>query len=145
VHSVNGHLVQLSTKGQSIPAIGSVVQVRYQEHNEDSTPAFVSFRWSRPDLTWEMVCNSKSVIQYKMATGKQSPLPKCRGCKRQIPKAELRVQTSVTFKPPGSGPYQGNLSFCVNTTCIEMAIREYAARGFALPYVFPSDLVCLLL
>jgi hypothetical protein len=71
---------------------------------------------------------------YVVCYGTKGSKPKCRGCRTEFLKSQLRIQTLVTFHPPNMQPYQGKVSFCLNSACISAAQRAYTKRGTALPH-----------
>jgi len=115
---------------QKLPDIGSVITFLFNgEIDEKGLPKEVTFGRLRPDLNWTEVSRIKS-IPYRITYGKPAgPLPKCRGCKQQLrDRKQLRITTTVMFTPPGSGPYPGQCSFCLNPHCVNQAIKDYVKK-----------------
>ncbi len=48
--------------------------------------------------------------------------------RKLITKNELRIQTQIVWKAPGCEPRPVRVSFCVNTSCIKLATKDYAKK-----------------
>ncbi len=122
-------------QGHKLPDVGSVITFRFSgTTDEHGLPKDPKFDRARPDLNWEEVSKIKA-LPYRISYGKPAgPLPRCRGCKQQLrDRKQLRITTTVMFTPPGSGPYPGQCSFCLNPHCVNQAVKDYMKKDVALP------------
>jgi hypothetical protein len=128
-------------KGLTMPEVGSVITFKYSGSvNESGLPQSPIFLRERPELRWEDVSKIKS-LPYRLSYGKPAgPLPRCRGCKQQLrDRHQLRIMATMMFHPPGSGPYPGQSSFCLNPHCVNQANFD-GRLGIDVPNIKEEDL-----
>lgn len=116
-------------------AIGSVVTVRSSAARRQpcgsvgsatklSSSVVRVLVMTRPDLEWTMVCRGRHRVRYELALGNRRSARgvRCHGCKRPLTDSnELRIRSVAIFRAPGSGPYPGRTTFCLDPQCIAMA------------------------
>lgn len=125
----NNTEITLKKPNVDVP-IGSVVTFR-----SSSSTSETKFDRLRRDLKWNQLLLQRRTIPYYVSYGKANqPMPKCRGCKAPLPKHLLRVLTDVTFRPIGCGPYQGKASFCLSSSCVQIATSTQQKLGVQLPH-----------
>jgi len=125
----NSKQINVTSKTSVQP--GSIISFKYT--GAADAPANATYHKTRPDLKWDEI-RDRLILLYNVSHGKlQGPLPGCRGCKTKLQRGQLRLQASVMYTPPGSGPYPGKASFCLNPNCITQAIRSYGKKEVFLP------------
>jgi hypothetical protein len=126
LYSRSGSRFICSTGGKPLPAIDSVISVKYFAFSQThGSPRAIEYFRPRPDVVWEEV--AKKEVPFYVSYGRTS-MPSCRGCGRQIDKTELRIKTTLMFVPPGCGPLPVQINFCMNFNCINQAIKKYSQQ-----------------
>ena len=115
---------------KEIPSIGTVIECKFFEYDEQENPSDPKYWRQRRDVNWQKLKKRQhESIKYQVTVGeKVGGYSKCRGCGREFKdRNESRIQVFGLFTPSSNScapPQTAKYNFCLNSKCVRSAIQK---------------------